>query len=41
MKVPLTEEESEIQSYLLNEENLSEEMLQKYLEPFWMEEPFK
>lgn len=41
MKVPLTTEETEIQSYLLNEGNLSEEILQKQLQRFWLEEPFK
>lgn len=37
----LTTEETEIQSYLLNEGNLSEEVLQHYLRTFWLEEPYK
>ena len=37
----LTEEEVEIQSYLLNEGTLSEDTIQKYLQPLWLEEPYK
>lgn len=41
IKTPLTTEETEIQSYLLNEGSLSEDIMQKYLQSFWSEEPYK
>ena len=41
VKVPLTVEEAEIRSYLLGESDLSEELMQQFLKPFWLEEPFK
>jgi hypothetical protein len=41
VKVPLSTEEMEIQTYLLNEGTLSEELLQQHLQRFWLEEPFK
>ena len=41
LKMPLTEEELEIQSYLLNEDHLTEEVILKHLEQFWFEEPYK
>lgn len=41
LKMPLTTEEAEIRSYLINEGILSEEVMQRYLQPFWCEEPYK
>ena len=41
IRIPLSDEEAEIQSFLLNGENLSDETLQKYMEPFWSSEPYK
>ena len=34
LKMPLSPEEAEIQSYLSNEGNLSEEMMIQFLRPF-------
>lgn len=41
IRIQLSDEEAEIQSFLLNGENLSDETLQKYMEPFWSSEPYK
>lgn len=41
LKMPLTTEETEIRSYLMNEGILSEETIAEYLQPFWCEEPYK
>ncbi len=41
LKMPLTDEEGEIRSHLLNGDLLSEETILKYLEPFWFDEPYK
>ena len=37
----LTEKESEIRSYLLHGEQLSEELLEELIEPFWKNEPYR
>lgn len=41
LKMPLNAEEEEIRSYLLNDGSLSEEMIERYMQPFWSEEPYK
>lgn len=39
--VPLTEEEEAIKGYLSQDEPLAEETIEKFINQFWFEEPFK
>ena len=39
--VPLTEEEEAIKGYLSNNEALPEETIEKFVNQFWFEDPFK
>ena len=38
---PLTEEEEAIKGYLMHDEALAEETIEKFINQFWFEEPFK
>lgn len=39
--VPLTEEEESIRGYLTNDEALADEIIEKFINQFWFEDPFK
>ena len=41
MKVALTESEAEIRAYLLHNEPLAEETIEKFANIFWNNEPYK